>query len=189
MKSLLVVCGLFLALSVTPALADTIGFDNQGIIAASGTGGITALSTLTGISFNGTSIPTGPIGLILFGTGSLVGSLQGGGQFSDGALVLQITDFPAAIFAGNFTGTWSQIGDHLFELLGTFSGDFEGIRFHGSTDQIFRISFSGEEACFRDLNGTTTLTTVPEPCTLALMGTGFVALGGVVRRKFRGTAS
>ncbi len=124
MKSVLAICGLFLALSATPALADTIDFSNQGFIAASGSGGVTALSNgnVNGNSFNGIPVIAGSVGTLVFSTGSLLGSFEDGGEFSEGALAIQVTGFPAAIFAGNFTGTWSHISGDLFELLGTFSG-------------------------------------------------------------------
>jgi len=189
MKSVVVVCALFLAMSATCAFADTIGFDNQGVMAASGFGGVTVLSTVNGLHFNGNPVMFGDIGFLVFSTGSLTGSFDDGGAFSAGALAIQLTGFPAAIFSSNFTGTWTHLSGDLFELLGTFSGNFEGIQFHGSSDQFFRISFSDGEACFRDLNGSTTLTTVPEPGTLALLGTGLIGLSGAIRRRFQRAAN
>jgi len=183
MKSLLAVGGLFLALVAAPAFADTIGFANQGLLAGTGTGGVSALSTVNGLSFNGTPVINIAVGLIVFSTGSFLGDLESGAEFTDGALAIQLDAFPAAIFASDFSGTWAHVGGDMFELLGTFSGNFEGLRFQGVTTQLFAIDFADGQSCFRDLNGTTTITTVPEPGTLMLLGTGLLGMGGAIRRK------
>jgi len=184
MKALLAVCGICLALCAAPALADTLTFGNQGLLAASGTEGVTALTTLNDLSRNGVLTP-GPAGLSIFNTGLFIGSLQSGGTFSSGSIAIQLDALTSTIFASDFSGTWSQMGGDLFQLLGTFSGDLEGLPFHGTTSQLFQIDFVDGEASFRDVNGTTTIVTVPEPGTLALMGPALVVLGGAIRRKYR----
>jgi hypothetical protein len=188
MKCLLAVSAILVALCAAPAFADSITFTNQGVLPGSSLGG-NIQSGLTGFSFNG--IPQGPVPgmLVLSSMGSFVGSLLGGGTISSGYLEIDLDGFPGAIFASTFSGSWSPLGGGLFELLGTFSGDLGGgLLYHGGTDQVFQINFFHGQACFRDLNGTTTIVTsaVPEPGTLALLGTGLVGIAGAIRRKVRG---
>jgi hypothetical protein len=90
----------------------------------------------------------------------------------------------------NFTGTLTKIGKDLYDLAGTFSGIADGVAFKGTTNQIFGFSSDDDhgrrhddDGCWKDLHGKTTITTVPEPSTLTFLGTGLIALAGVVRRK------
>ena len=186
MKLRLLMCTVLLALMAVPAFADSLIFTNKGGLSSVGSGGISANSTMTSLSVDGTQILSGDIGFVNFDTGMLTGSLKngtfGGGDFSFGL------SGSAAIFVNNFTGTLTKIGQDLYDLVGTFSGVAEGVAFNGTTNQIFSFSgddHKGDDGCWKDLHGTTTLTTtaVPEPSTLTFLGTGLIALAGAVRRK------
>jgi len=185
-----------LALFVVPAFADSLTFTNQGGLSVS-SAGISADSTMTGFSVDGKLIESGKIGGVYFDTGTFIGSLKNGGSFSGGDFSFGLfgpdgKTIEGAIFADNFTGTLTKIGKDLYDLVGTFSGIADGVAFKGTTNQI--LSFGGDDdhrrgddgnGCWRDLHGTTTITgaTVPEPSTLTFLGTGLIALAGVVRRK------
>ena len=181
MKLRLLVCTVLLALFVVPAFANSVTFTNQGGLSVSSSG-ISANSTITSLGVNGMPILWGNIGTLMFDTGALTGGVFSGGDFS---FALSGT---ATVFVNNFAGTLTKIGKDLYDLVGTFSGTFDGVTFTGSTDQIF--SFSSDDDHHGDdgnscLRGTTTITTaaVPEPSTLTFLGTGLIALAGAVRRK------
>ena len=192
MKLRLLICTVLLALFAVPAFADSFTFTNKGGLSVS-SAGISADSTMTSLSVDGTLIESGKIGGVSFDTGTFIGSLNNGGSFSGGGFSFGLfgsdgKTIDGAIFANNFTGTLTKIGNDLYDLVGTFSGISHGIAFKGTTNQIF--SFSGDSGddgngCWSDLHNTTTITraTVPEPSTLTFLGTGLIALAGAVRRK------
>jgi PEP-CTERM motif len=196
MKLRLLICTTLLALLAAPAFADSLSFTNKGGLSASSSG-ISANSTMTSFSVDGTLILSGKIGGVSFDTGTLTGSLNGGtfsgGDFSFGLFGPDGKTIEGAIFVDNFTGALTKIGKDLYDLVGTFSGIADGVAFKGTTDQIF--SFGGDDDhgrrhhddddCWKNLHGTTTITAaaVPEPSTLTFFGTGLIALAGAVRRK------
>src|SRR5436190_21813760 len=103
MKLRLAVWGIFLALCVTPAFADSLHFENEGLISASGSNsGISAISYLTEVAFNGGVVFSGNVGTISFDTGNFTGTFLGGGVFNAGTFQIDINGLGTALFANNF---------------------------------------------------------------------------------------
>ena len=184
MKSFFLTFTVLLALFATPAFADsiTLSFTNQGILSGSLTSGV--LSTASDLAINGTVLQAGPFATLSFNLGSFTGSLVNGGSFTGGNF--ELDNDGAVLFVTSFSGTWDKIGKGSYDLLGQFSG--EG--FTGVTNQMFRLSFDDDSICLSRLNGTTTInvSTVPEPGSLTLLGTGVLGLAGALRRKMRAAA-
>ncbi len=96
------------------------------------------------------------------------------------------------LFNGGFTGpvTWSMItlanGTHNYTLTGSVSGTwYNGSTVDGATVQLTintgRGFFNGQTTI--SSGDTNIVTTVPEPGTLGLLGTGLLGVAGAVRRK------
>jgi hypothetical protein len=192
-----------LALLALPlaAFANSIDTTNFGGTLAGSTAGM----TLTGsqlIAINGlsTRLMTGSLGSVALSTGALSGgSLKMGGTFNGGGSFV-ITSTGASgipsgtLFNGSFTGpvTWTLVtlsnGTHNYILIGAVSGTwFNGLTVYGATTLLTINTGRGF------FNGTTTIssgdtnmvTSVPEPGTLGLLGTGLVGIAGAMHRKFK----
>ena len=136
MKLRLLICTVLLALLVVPAFADSVtftnkGFENGGQLFAGSSGVNATNAMITGLSLNGSLIASGDLGALNFDTGIFTGSLQNGGSFTGGTFSIG-----AAVF-NNFAGTLTNMGKGLYDLVGTFSGTFDGLAFTGSTNQVF----------------------------------------------------
>jgi PEP-CTERM motif-containing protein len=201
MKFRLLICAVLLTLMVAPAFADSLSFTNQGFSSTYGgslsasSSGINVLnSQINTLSVNGMQVLSGDIGVLSLDTGIFTGSLNGG-SFTGGHFSFGQTPSDVIMF-NNFVGTLTKIGKDLYDLVGTFSATIDGVNYIGSTNQIFSFSgdddhgrhHQGDDDCWKDLHGTTTITTaaVPEPSTLTFFGTGLIALAGAVRRKLAG---
>jgi hypothetical protein len=147
-----------------------------------------------------------PCGTVAFTTGSLisgslsgtgpgvVATLNGGGSFvimGNGTAGLPT----GVIFSGTFSGPveWSAFpgasgnGSVFYVLSGAISGTwYNGTTVNGATTQItFDAGKDGFMGSIAAGSGNTVITTVPEPGTLGLLGTGLVGLAGIVRKKLK----
>jgi hypothetical protein len=151
--------------------------------------------------FGGGGLVTGAnLGGLTFTTGALTsGSLQMGGTFAGGGSFIITGNgsdgLPSgAIFTGSFSGpvTWTMItlanGTHNYTLTGSLTGIWSnGATVNGATVQLTintgKGFFNGSTKI--SSGDTNIVTSVPEPGTLGLLGTGLVGLAGVLRRKLK----
>jgi PEP-CTERM motif-containing protein len=150
-----------------------------------------ALIAVNGLGGGG--LVTGNLGTVDFSTGALTsGSLQMGGTFAAGGTFTisgnGTSGVPnGVIFSGTFSGpvTWTLVtlanGTHNYTLTGALSGNI------GSNGVSVQLTINTGTGFF---NGSTQVSSgdtniiVPEPGTLGLLGTGLVAIAGLLRRKF-----
>ncbi len=196
MRRVLVLAVLALALPMA-AWADGIDLVNlHGSISISNAGITSVGSQLH--SFNGITDPGHSLGSVSFSTGALLsGSIATGGTFSDvGSSFLVIGKGPkvphkGTIFSGAFVGpiAWTLVAQSGQSLTYTLSGAIQGTLWNGhfvtgtTTQTIYSTNGQISQGIGHIRVGGTFLLT-PEPGTLGLLGTGLVAIAGMLRRKF-----
>src|ERR1700681_3830990 len=192
---------LILALPLS-AFANGVDFTNSsGTLSGTNSGLTLAGSTLIAVNGLGTGLITGTdLGTLSFSTGNLSsGSLQMGGTLAAGGMFTitgnGTSGIPnGVIFNGSFTGplTWTLVtlsnGTHNYTLTGSLVGTWQnGTIVNGATVQLTintgRVFFNGKTHI--SSGDTNIVTTVPEPGTLGLLGTGLVGIAGAMHRKFK----
>jgi hypothetical protein len=189
----------FTGLTTFASATTSVDFSNGGgTLSGSNAGLMLTGSTLIAVvGWNGSSTPiTGSLGTISFTTGALTGgSLGMGATFAAGGSFEVDSNgtggLPSgAVFSGTFSGpvTWTLTtlanGTHNYTLTGVITGTMSGMTVNGVSVQLTvntgKSLFSGSTLIS---GGDTTVASVPEPSSMALLGTGALALAGLARRK------
>lgn len=203
MKRTLLLALLALALPMTMfASSNSVDFTNSGgTLTGSNSGFTLSGSTLIAVNgLNGLGLVVGNLGTVSFSTGSFAtGDPQKGGTFNSGGSFTVWSSgangLPSGnLFNGSFTCgtcTWSLTtlanGTHTYTLTGTITGMwFNGTTVEGTAVQLTintgKNLFGGSVTLS---SGDINISTVPEPGTLGLLGTGLIGVVGLLRRKVK----
>jgi hypothetical protein len=189
----------FISLPNLASASSSADFSNSGGTLSGTTAGLSLTgSMLIGVDgYNGGGIETGDMGNVSFTTGALAsGNLQMGGTFAAGGTFTingnGTGGLPnGVVFSGTFSGpvTWTLTtlsnGTHNYTLTGVVTGSMGGMTVSGVTVQLTINTGKGFFSGSTTLSGgnTTIGTSVPEPSTVMLFGTGALSMLGMLRRK------
>lgn len=196
MRRILVLALLAVALPMA-AWADGIDLVNKfGSISVSSSGITSTNSQLK--QFNGiVATPGHSLGSVSFSTGALVsGTILTGGTFSDAGSSFIVmgkgsqVPHKGTIFSGSFVGpiTWTLISssgaNRQYQLSGTIQGTlWNGMFVTGTTTQTINSTAQQIQLGIGHIRLGQTHIFTPEPGTLGLLGTGLLAIAGMLRRK------
>jgi len=203
MKRFVLMVLLAMALPVAAFANGSVDFTNAGGTLSAGNDGLSVTgSTLVMVDgLGGLGMVTGNLGTVSFSTGALTsGSLSSGlAMFAAGGTFVitgnGTNGIPnTVLFTGTFDGPvkWEVIKSKGL-LYYTISGSITGTWYNGDTVNgaitVLTVPvskknpFSGGTIGLS--SGDTNISTVPEPGTLGLMGTGLIGLAGALRRKLK----
>jgi PEP-CTERM motif len=197
MRRVLVLALLALALPMA-AWADGIDLVNKAGSISISAAGITSIGSQLR-QFNGVvAAPGHSLGSVSFSTGALLsGSILAGGTFSDAGSSFVVigkgnqVPHKGTIFSGAFVGpiSWTLVSQNgqglIYELSGTIQGTlWNGHFVTGTTTQTIHSTNGQISLGIGHIRVGNTGILTPEPGTLGLLGTGLVAIAGMLRRKF-----
>jgi len=200
MKRIVLMALLALALPVA-AFANGVDFTNTGGTLSGSSAGLTLSgSELTQVNgLGGLGLVQGGLGSLTFTTGALMsGNLSTAAVFAPGGSFVITGNGTGGIptgviFSGTFNGpvTWTATGVPgvsgviSYVLSGSISGTwYTGQTVSGATAQLtFNAGKNGFMGSVSLGSGDTVLTTVPEPGTLGLLGTGLVGLAKIEKKE------